>query len=87
MPNGNCLFGSTSSSLLGNSSLEHERTIMAAIELHLNAIHYVPNPALKSVYKKKQSVMGGKFSFSYRKVFGQYLMNMKMAHKFAELFH
>ena len=60
---------------------------MAAIELHLNAIHYVPNPALKSVYKKKQSVMGGKFSFSYRKVFGQYLMNMKMAYKFAELFH
>ena len=67
--------------------MEHELTVMEAIELHLNAIHYVPNPALKSVYKKSQSIMGGQFSFSYRKVFGQYLMNMKMAHELAELVH
>ena len=41
---------------------------MAAAELHLNAT-YVQHPALKSVYEKYQSVMGGQLFSSYRSIF------------------
>ena len=37
---------------------------MSAGELNLNAI-YAKHPALKSVYEKSQSVMGGKLFSSY----------------------
>ena len=40
MPNGNCLFSSASSSLVGDNSLVHERRVMAAVEQHLNATYY-----------------------------------------------
>ena len=38
MPNGNYLFNSASLSLVGYNSLAHRLKVMAAIELHLNAI-------------------------------------------------
>ena len=43
---------------------------MAAVELHVNATHYAQHPALKSVYGKSQTVIGGKLFSSYRAVFG-----------------
>ena len=42
---------------------------MEAIELHINARYYAQHPALKSVYGKSQSVIGGKLFSSYRTVF------------------
>ena len=42
---------------------------MAAIELHVNATYHGQHPALKSVYGKSQSVIGGKLFSSYRTVF------------------
>ena len=50
-------------------SLVHELRVMAAAELHVNATYYAQHPALKSVYEKSQSVMGGKLFSSYRTVF------------------
>ena len=35
MPNGNCLFGSASLSLVGDNSLVHELRVIAAVDLHL----------------------------------------------------
>ena len=46
----------------------HKLRIMAAIELHLNAT-YAQHPALKSVYEKSKSIMGGKLFPPYRTVF------------------
>ena len=43
---------------------------MAAVELHVHAIYYAQHPALKSVYGKSQSVIGGELFCSYRIVFG-----------------
>ena len=51
-------------SLVGDNSLVHELRVMAAVELHV-----CQHPALKSVYGKSQSVMGGKLLSSYRTVF------------------
>ena len=42
---------------------------METIELHVNARYYAQNPALKSVYGKSQSVIGGKLLSCYRTVF------------------
>ena len=42
---------------------------MEAIELHINARYYAQHPALKSVFGKSQSVIGGKLFSSYRTVF------------------
>ena len=42
---------------------------MEAIELYVNARYYAQHPALKSVYGKSQSVIGGKLFSSYRTVF------------------
>ena len=42
---------------------------MEAIELHIYARYYAQYPALKSVYGKSQSVIGGKLFSSYRTVF------------------
>ena len=42
---------------------------MEAIELHINARYYAQPPALKSVYGKSQSVIGGKLFSSKRTVF------------------
>ena len=63
IPNGNRLLSSASLSLVGDNSLVYELRAMAAVELHamqLNGQH----PALKSVYEKRQPVMGGKLSSS-----------------------
>ena len=35
-------------------------SVVAAVELHVNATYYVQQPALKSVYGKDQSVIAGK---------------------------
>ena len=59
MPNGNWLF--SSASLIGDNSLVHELRVMASVRLHVNATCYAQHPALKSVYGKSQSVLGGKF--------------------------
>ena len=45
---------------LGNSSLAHELRATAAVDLHENTTCFAQYPALKSVYEKKQSVIGGK---------------------------
>ena len=42
---------------------------MEAIELHINARYYAQHPALKSIYGKSQSVIGGKLFSSNRTVF------------------
>ena len=42
---------------------------METIEVHINARYYAQHPALKSVYGKSQSVIGGKLFSSYRTVF------------------
>ena len=42
---------------------------MEAIELRINARYYSQHLALKSVYGKSQSVIGGKLFSSYRIVF------------------
>ena len=49
--------------------LVHELKVMAAVELHVNATYYIQHTALKSVYEKSQSIMGGKLFSSYRIVF------------------
>ena len=69
MPNRNYLFSSVFLSLVGDNSLVHELRVMAAVELHVNATYYAQHPALKPVYEKSQSVMGGKLFSSYRTVF------------------
>ena len=54
---------SASLSLVGDNLLVYELRAMAAVELlimELNDQH----PALKSVYEKRQPVMGGKLFFS-----------------------
>ena len=38
---------------------------MAAVELRLNGTNYAQQPALKSVYGKRQSVLSGKLFSSY----------------------
>ena len=68
MPNGNCLFSSTSLPLVGDNSLVQELRVMGAVELHLNAT-YAQHPALKSVYEKNQYVMSDKLFSSFRTVF------------------
>ena len=52
-----------------DNSLLHELRVKAAVELHVNATYYAQHPALKSVYGKSQSVIGGKLFSSYRTVF------------------
>ena len=47
----------------------HDLRVIAAVELHVNATYYAQHFALKSVYEKSQSVMGGKLFSSYRTVF------------------
>ena len=69
MSNGNCLFDSACLLLVGDNSLVHELKVMAAVELHVNATCYIQHTALKSVYEKSQSIMGGKLFSSYRIVF------------------
>ena len=59
MPNGNGLFSSSSLSLVGDYSPVHEIRVMAAVELHVNATFYAQHPALKSMYRKSQSLIGG----------------------------
>ena len=53
------LLSSASLSLIGDNSHDELR-VMAAVELHVNATYYTGHPALKSVYEKSKSVMGGK---------------------------
>ena len=46
-----------------DNSLVHELRVIAAIELHVNATHYMPNQFMenqKSVYGKSQSAIGSK---------------------------
>ena len=43
----------------------HERWLMAAVDLHVNATYYAQYHALKSVYGKDQSVIAGKLFSSY----------------------
>ena len=50
---------------------------MEVIELHINAIYYAQHPALKSVYGKSQSVIGGKLFSSCRTVF-------ELAHEYSD---
>ena len=64
---GNCLFSSASLSLVGDNSLVHD-LVMAAFELLANATYYSQHSALKSVSRKNQSVIVGKFFSSYRTV-------------------
>ena len=52
-----------------DNSLLHELRVKPAVELHVNATYYAQHPALKSVYGKSQSVIGGKLFSSYRTVF------------------
>ena len=68
MPNGNCPYSSASLSLAGDrdNSLEHELRVSTAVELHVNEAYYAQHPALKTVYGKSQSVIGGKLFSSYR---------------------
>ena len=54
-------------SLVGDNSLAHKLTVMAAVKLHLNAT-YAQHLALKSIYEKRQCIMGGKL-FSCRIMF------------------
>ena len=58
-------------SLVGDNALVmvHELRVMAAVELHVNTTYYAQHPALKSVYGKRQSVIGGKLFSSYMTVF------------------
>ena len=66
--NGNCPFNnSVFLSLVGGNSLAHKLRVMVAAKLHLNAT-YVQQLALKSVYEKRQHVIGGK-SFSSKIMF------------------
>ena len=68
MPNENCLLSNSASlSLVGDNSLAHKLTVMAAVKLHLNAT-YAQYLALKSIYEKRQCIMGGKL-FSCRIMF------------------
>ena len=69
IPNGNWLFSSASLSLIGDNSLVHELRVMASVKLHVNATCYAQHPALKSVYGKSHSVLGGKLFSSCRRVF------------------
>ena len=50
---------SASLSLVGDNSLVYELRAMAAVELHIMELNG-QHPALKSVYEKRQPVMGGK---------------------------
>ena len=43
----------------------HEPRKLAAAELHVNVAYHTQHPALKSVYGKSQSVIGGKLFSSY----------------------
>ena len=62
--NGNYMFSSASLSRVGDNSLAHKCRVMIAVKLHLNAT-YAQNLAqlklklLKSVYEKRQQIMGG----------------------------
>ena len=58
-----------SSSLAGENWLVHELIVIVANKLHLNTRYYAQHRALKSVYEKSQSLMGGKLFYSYRRVF------------------
>ena len=68
MLHGNCIFSSASLSLVGDNSLVHD-LVMAAFELLVNAAYYSQHSALKSVNRKNQSVIVGKFFSSYGTVF------------------
>ena len=46
-----------------DNSLVHAE--MASLELHVNATYYAQHPALKLIYGKSQSVIGGKLFSSY----------------------
>ena len=50
---------------LGDSSLVHEHRATAAVDLHVNTTCRAQYPALKSVYGKNQSVIGGKLFLFY----------------------
>ena len=39
-----------------DNSLVHKLRVMAAVELHVNAIYYMQHPALESVYGKGQQI-------------------------------
>ena len=69
LPNGNCQFSPQSSSLAGENWLVHELIVIVANKPHLNTRYYAQHRALKSVYEKSQSLMGGKLFYSYRTVF------------------
>ena len=56
-------------SLVGDNSLVYKFRVMPVIGWHINATYYTRQPALISVYGKRQSVMRGKLFFSYRTVF------------------
>ena len=52
----------------GYYSVVHELRVMAAVELHLNAIYYAQHLAPKSGYGKDQSVIASKLFSSYRRI-------------------
>ena len=56
-------------SLVGDNSLVYKFRVMPVIGRHINATYYTWQPALISVYEKRQSVMRGKLFSSYRTVF------------------
>ena len=58
--NGDFLFNNSASlSLVGGNPLAHKLRVMVSVKLHLNVI-YTQHFALKSVYEKRQYVIGGK---------------------------
>ena len=52
-----------------DNSLAHKLSVMAAVELHVNATYYAQHSAHKSLYRKSQSVIAGKLFSSYMTVF------------------
>ena len=71
MPNGNCLYSLASLPLVGEIThcCMKELRVMPAVKLHVNVTYYAQHSALKSIYGKSQSVIGGKSFSSYRTVF------------------
>ena len=52
-----------------DNSLVHKLSVMAAVELHVNATYYAQHSAHKSLYGKSQSAIAGKLFSSYMTVF------------------
>ena len=59
MPKQMEFFCPTTQHLCHGSSLGHKLRVIAAVELQLDAT-YIQHFALKSVYEKRQCIMGGK---------------------------